>query len=102
MLDINFPGRDERCQQRPAFRSVCHHCCAGHRGMPAQGRFDFAGLDPKTADFDLLIEPPEKFEIAIRPPTHPVTGSIATRTGTLVERIRNESFRSLSRLIEIA
>src|ERR1041385_5369901 len=70
--------------------------------MTTQDRFDFAGLDSKTADFDLLIEPSEKFEIAVRPPPHPITGSIATRAGTFMEKIRDESRRSLGQLIEIA
>src|SRR5580765_3709484 len=102
MLDINFYWRDKCCQQRPAFDSMRDHCCVGHHGMTTQHRFDFAGLDPKTADFDLLIEPPEKFEIAVRPPPHPVTGSIATRAGAFVERVNDESVRSLGWLIEIA
>src|SRR5215467_6842197 len=102
MLDVNFFWRDKRCQQHPAFRSVCHHCCVGDRGMTTQGRFDFAGLDAKTTDFNLLIEPPEKFEIAVWPPSHAVTGSIATRAGTFMKRIWDESVRRLRRLIEIA
>src|SRR6478752_1210084 len=102
MLDINFLWRDKGRQQRPAFNSMRNHCCVGHSGMTMQGRFDFAGLDPKTADFDLLIEPPEKFEIAVRPPPHPVTGSITARAGAFLEWVSDEAIRSLGWLIEVA
>src|SRR5580765_7340689 len=102
MLDINFCCRDQRCQPCPAFGSVRDHCCVRHHGMTTQDCFDFTGLDPKTADFDLLIQPPEEFEIAIRPPTHPVTCSITARAGTFVEWIGDESLRSLGWLVKIA
>src|SRR6478672_1021223 len=102
MLNINFLRRDKCCQQYPVFDSMPDHCCVGHHGMTTQSRFDFTRLDAKTTDFDLLIEPPEEFKIAIWPPVHPVTGSIAARSGTFVERIRNESLRSLAWLGKVA
>src|SRR5215472_12806028 len=69
--------------------------------MTSQGRLDFTGLDSKTSDFDLLIEPTEEFKIAVRPPPHPVTGSIAARAGTFVERVIHEPVRRLGRLVEV-
>src|SRR5579859_5980159 len=102
MLDVNFLWRDKRCQQRPAFDSMRDHCCVGYNGMTTQGHFDFAGLDPKTADFDLLVEAPEEFEIAVRPPPHPVAGSIAARAGAFLEGVSDEAIRSLGWLVEVA
>src|SRR5215831_19069915 len=70
--------------------------------MTSQGRLDFARLDSKPSDFDLLIEPPKEFEISVRPPPHPVTGSIAARAGTFVERVIDEPVRRLRWLVEVA
>src|SRR5438132_4122959 len=102
MLDVNFYWRDKCCQQRHAVDSMRDHGCVGHHGMTTQGRFNFAALDPKTADFDLLIEPPEEFNITVRPPPHSVTRSIADSSGAFQERVRDESVRSLGWLVEIA
>src|ERR1051326_1527391 len=102
MLNINFLRRDKGRQQHSAFNSMRDHCCVGYHRLTTHGRFDFAGLNPKTADFDLLIKPPEEFEITVWPPPHSVTGSIAARAGTFLKRDRNEALRSLGCLVEIA
>src|SRR6185503_6778609 len=102
MLDINFLWRDKRCQQHPAFDSMRDHCRIGHGGMTTQGRFNFDGLDAKTANFDLLIESPEEFQIAVRPPPHPVAGSIAACAWNFLERVSDESALGLGWLVEIA
>ena len=41
-----------------------------------QRGFDFSRLNPEAANFDLTIRPTDKFESAIRPPTHSITGAI--------------------------
>ena len=44
-------------------------------------RLDFAELDAVAADLDLVIEPAEELDRAVRPPPRLIAGSIAARAG---------------------
>ncbi len=44
--------------------------------MLPQLAFDFPQLNAEPADLDLLVQAPQEFEVAIRPPPHPIAGAI--------------------------
>jgi len=52
-----------------------------------QGRFDLAQLDTKAADLDLVIEPPEELNAAIRSESNQITGAVEARAALTAERI---------------
>ena len=49
-------------------RRLGDHRAGAHAGHARQHRFDFAGLDPKAPQFDLLIVSSEKLYISVFPP----------------------------------
>ncbi|MCG3144890.1 MAG: hypothetical protein HONDAALG_02413 [Gammaproteobacteria bacterium] len=61
-----------------------------HRLMLSQHRFDLRQFDAEAANLHLMIEPPQKFDGAIRPVTRQVSCSIKPRARFGAERIRNE------------
>src|SRR5689334_2534237 len=102
MLDTKCFWSDKGSQKRTASICMRNHCCVSHSGVTTPVRVDFARFDPKTANFDLLIAPPEGFKIAVWPPTHAIAGSIAARAGAFLEWVSDEAIRSLGWLIEVA
>src|SRR6185503_3798989 len=59
--------------------------------MLRQCSFDLAQLDAMTADFDLLIDAPEKLDLAIRQITSTVASAIEARSHRGRKRIGNET-----------
>ncbi len=60
--------------------------------MAVQGGFDLSQLDAEAAHLDLLVDPPQKLEIAVRPQAGQITGSVHPASGLLCERIGSELF----------
>src|SRR5205823_11144070 len=71
-------------------------------GMLAQHRLDFPKLDAVSADFYLAVNASQVLHLAIFAPSHDVAGFIETVPGGVTEGIRNKSFSSQVRIIQIA
>ena len=59
-------------------------------GVGVQGGVDLARFDPEAADAQLIVEPSEEFELAVRPHPHPVTGPVAPSPPVLQEALGRE------------
>ena len=72
--------------------------------MRLKRRFYFTKFNAKAADFDLLINPPEKFNISVSAKTCQVAGFVEPRANrfTFVEWIGDELFRSQLFTVKIA
>ena len=55
------------------------HCCSAQGGVPAQGRLDFAQLDPEASDFDLVVDAALKID--------PAVGQVAGQIPALVKAL---------------
>ena len=103
-----------RRRRRPGRRHV--GCQAGSAGVvPPIGdqdladsgvlrdhRFDFPQLDAETADLDLMIDPAQESEVAIRLVMREVTGTVQALARPARERIGNEPLRGQPRTVEVA
>ncbi len=82
-----------------------HHRLAQPR-MPRQRRLDLPQLDAEAADLHLVVEPPEVFEDAVRPPPGEVADAVEARAGVLArnggERMGDELLRRQPGAAEIA
>ena len=70
-------------------------CCGQHR-------LDLAQLDPEAADLDLVVEPAEELEVAVRPLARQVAGAVEPRAGRLAERVGDEALGRELRPVEVA
>src|SRR5689334_15426270 len=70
--------------------------------MQAECRFDFAKLETHAAEFDLIVDATEEFELSVVQVAYEITGAIKTSAGFVAERIGNESRRGEFRTMEIA
>src|SRR5207247_6670978 len=61
-----------------------------------------ARLNPITANLDLLIDPTEKFEIAVGLPADQVAGFVEARAGPFAQRMRDEFSRRENGIVSIA
>src|SRR5215213_2879798 len=66
-----------------------------------QHRFDLFELDTKTANLDLLVHTPEKFDLPIGSIASEVAGAIQTLARSRGKRIRYEFFSRQFRPVEI-
>ncbi len=64
-----------------------------HCGMLAQRRRNFTRFDAITAYFHLLINAPEKVELSIRQPAHPIARPIQPCAWNDAKRVRHKAFR---------
>src|SRR5262245_19441731 len=64
-------------------------------GVPAQDSFDLTGLDAEATDLDLLVDPAEKLQLAVRVPANPVPGPVHPSAGS-AERVGHEPLRGQS------
>ena len=78
------------------------HQAFPHRRMLVEQRLDLARLNPITANLDLLIDPTEKFEIAVGLPADQVAGFVEARAGPFAQGMRNEFFRREDGIVSIA
>src|SRR5262249_49735375 len=72
-----------------------------HRWMLAQDRFNLAQLDPETPDLDLMVEPAQKLDVAIRQIAGQVARSVQTPAWRRAKRVGNEPLGCQSRAVEI-
>ena len=79
-----------------------HYRIRLYSGMRAQHGFDLAQFDPVSADFQLMIDAPQAFQLCIVAITHQVAGAVHPRPGFAAEWIGNKSFRRQLRTIDIA
>ena len=62
-----------------------HHRCALDGWVVAQRGLHLTGLDPVTADLDLLVHSTEKFECAIGPADGSIPGAVVAQPARLDE-----------------
>ncbi len=70
-------------------------------GMRLQAAFDFAQLDPETADFHLLIGAADVLDQAIAAQAHQVTGAIQA-SAFAAERVGDEALGAEARAVVVA
>src|ERR1700681_1331482 len=70
--------------------------------MFAQDRFDFSELDAVPANFHLMINPSQIFEVSVWQVPDQISRSVQPGAGDCTERIRNEFLRRQFRMPEIA
>ncbi len=71
-------------------------------GVGGDGRLDLARLDAEAAQLDLLVEPAEERQRAVREPPHPVAGAVEPRAGPFGEGIGYESLRRQLRAAQVS
>jgi hypothetical protein len=62
---------------------------------------DFAELDPKAPDLDLIVPPADELEVPVRPISDEIAASVKTVAGAARERIGNESLRRQLRPVPV-
>ncbi len=70
--------------------------------MLSQHRFDFAEFDPKPADLDLVVHPPQEFDRAVRQTPREVAGSVQACAGLRRMGVGQEPFGRAIRLLPVA
>src|SRR5262249_57895283 len=78
------------------------HHGAAHRRMFAQSHFYLAELDAMPPDLDLMIHTSEELERSVGAEPCDISGPIQQGTGSVAERIRQETVRRESGSLEIA
>ena len=54
-------------------------------------RFNFRKLDAEPANFDLAIDPSQKFKVTVRGPSHPIAGTVKASRAIAVARERMDN-----------
>ena len=70
--------------------------------MGAQSRLNFTGLDSVAQNFDLSIDPSQKFDDAILPPSRHISGSVHPCPSLLDERVCHELLARCFGIIQVA
>ncbi len=70
--------------------------------MPSQYRLNLPQLNAESPHLHLVIDTPDKFDIAVRVIADQITGFVKTRPGIVTERIRNELLRCQLRTVQIS
>ena len=86
------PGRDvedEHWLAAPAAPRHDRHLA--HRGMRLERGLNFSGLDPETAELDLMIRTAQELDVAVRSEARPVARAIQARARAATEWIGDES-----------
>ena len=81
------------CNQPLLATWIDSHDCGGDPGLGLQCRFDLAQFHSMTANLQLLIGAPEKFEASIVAPADTITGSIESPFASDAGGIGHERFR---------
>jgi hypothetical protein len=63
------------------------HDDRGDSWVGGEDGLDLAGLDPEPADLDLVIDPAEELDRAVRAPPGPVPGAVPPRPRHRAERV---------------
>ena len=71
-------GRDVVTHESLVVRPILpkHHDRLGDARTLGHHRFDLTGLDAVSAELDLIVEPAQKLQRAVRPPARTITGSV--------------------------
>ena len=97
-------ARSDVCHQPPFAPSVLardDHALPD-AGLPHERRLDLSELDAETAHLDLVIDPPEKFEIAVGQVAHAIARAVQARSGLARERMGDESLGGELGSVEVA
>src|SRR5262245_17699873 len=78
------------------------HDALAHAPMLREVRFDLSQFDAMPADFHLMVQPPEKGNVAIGPIADPVPGPIEARIRLLMKWVANEALSREVGAMEIA
>ncbi len=70
--------------------------------MAGQLHLDFTQLDPKAADFHLMVHAAEKFDIAVFTHADPITGAIHARSLISAERALQKFFSRKLRAVQVS
>ena len=70
--------------------------------MLAEHRLDLARLNAKTPDLYLMVNPAEKFDVAVRKVTGQVSSLVQARARLVTERIRNEFLGGKVRSVQVS
>src|SRR5687768_13788498 len=99
------------CMEGNIGNQPCSSCCAfplpcnPHRfpdfRLRQQLRFDFPKLDAKSPYLDLMIQPPQVFDLPVRSPSCQVSRAVQP-PASFIKRISNETLRRQTPTIEIA
>src|SRR5262245_11920842 len=81
---------------------ACKHYRAAHTRMRAQGHFYLAEFDAMTPHLDLMIHTSEELERSVGAKPCDISGAIQQSTGSVPERIRQETLRREAGLLEVA
>ena len=94
------PRRPPAAGRRPRRRGAAT-TASPTSGWRASDPFDLAELDAEAAQLDLMVEPPQEVEAAVRHPAHPVAGAVQPPSGRR-EGIGDEALGGEVRAAEIA
>ncbi len=103
-------GRDRRLLRRDDVRQqpflAAGSCgtsndCPSHPGVLRECRLDFGRLDPLTQDLDLIVEPAQKFDVAVGEEPHQIAGPVEACAGYRLRRIPNELLSRELRMVQI-
>src|SRR5215208_7261511 len=70
--------------------------------MLREHRFNLAELDAKTADLDLIVNPSEKLDVAVRKIASQIAGLVEPCSGLLAETVSDKRFAGELWAIEVA
>ena len=99
MARSDAASRDSRPSSPHTPPAVCRRASPRARSPPPairrmlhQRGLDLPGLDPETADLDLIVEPTNKVQHAVRPPASKIAGPVHPAP-RCAERVRYETLR---------
>src|SRR5262249_31477772 len=95
---LGYRVSDELALARPVL--TYHHNRISDAGLRHDGGFDLARFDAHPANFDLLVDPSEIFQLSVATPASQTAGSIHTAAGSAM-RIRHERCRREVGTVEI-
>jgi hypothetical protein len=78
-----------------------HHHCLPHPGVTPQDRLNLPELNAKPSHLDLMVNPSQKLQVAIRKIAGYVPGPVQPLPGELTEGVGNKPLRRELRSIKI-
>jgi hypothetical protein len=81
---------------------VSHHDRVADRFVRGETRLDLARLDAKAPDLYLVVDPPQKLDVAVLEMPGPIPGAVEARPRHRRERIRHEALRRQRGAVDVA